>query len=143
MQEQLPLLSEQLSRVFTPVRVEEGRPLPYAFRPLVARSFERRTVFSVFTGQIGLADCERFKNSLQELCTEQTAKVILDFSGLSLTKSAAGALVGMAAFTHGLNKRLYLYAASAQIRALLKELELVPFFSYLETEDDIIAALVV
>lgn len=142
MQEPLEL-SETLCAVFTPLLQEADRPAAYPFRPLVARSFERRTVFCVCTGQIGLADCERFKASLQELCTEQTVKIIADFSALSLTKSAVGALVAVAAFTHGLNKRLYLYAPSPQVRALLKELELTPFFSYLETEDDIISTLVV
>lgn len=137
------LLSEQLSKAFTPDRHEEGRPLPYAFRPLVARTAERKTVFCVFAGQIGLADCPLFKTAMQELCSEQSLKIILDFSNLSLTKSAAGALATFAAFCHGLNKRLYLYAASGQIRALLKELSLTPFFSYLENEDDIIATLVV
>lgn len=136
-------LSEQMAKAFTPDRHEEGRPLPYSFRPLVARSAERKTVFCVFTGQIGLADCPRFKAALQDVCTEQSLKIILDFSHLSLTKSAAGALVTFAAFCHGLNKRLYLYAASAQIRTLLKELSITPFFTYLENEDDIIATLVV
>lgn len=138
-----PVLSNLLTRAFTPDRLEEGRPLPYPCRSLVAHSLEHRTAFSVFSGQIGLADCELFREALQDLCTEQVHKIIVDFSALSLSKSAAGGLTAFAAFAHGQNKRLYLYAASPQIRALLQELELTPFFNYLEKEEDIIAALVV
>ncbi len=136
-------LSDQLAKAFTPDRREEGRPLPYAFRPLVAHSAERKTVFSIFTGSVGLAACPLFTAALQDLCTEQAGKIILDFSQLALTKSAMGSLIGFAALCHGLNKRLYLYAASPQVRTLLQKLSLTPFFSYLENEDDIIATLIV
>lgn len=138
-----PILPESLAQFFTPDRLGEERSQIYPCRPLVAHSLERRTVFSSFIGEIGLADCKRFKAALQDLCTEQVSKIIVDFSGLSLTRSAAGDLVAFAAFTHGMSKRLYLYAISPQIRALLKKLGLTPFFNYLEKEEDIIATLVV
>ena len=137
------LLSEQLTGALYEDRWESGRELPFACRPLVARSAERKTVFAVFTGQIGLADVPVFKSALHDLTTGNPAKIIVDFADISLTKSAVGALVSFAALIHGLNKRLYLYRPSGQARAVLKELQLSPFFSFLEKEDDIIATLVI
>lgn len=138
-----PMLPESLAEVFTPEYLGEERSQTYPCRPLVAHSQERRTVFSIFTGEVGLADCKRFKAALQDLCTEQASKIIVDFSSLSLTRSAAGDLVAFAAFAHGMGTRLYLYSVSPQIRALLKKLGLTPFFNYLEKEEDIITTLVV
>lgn len=137
------VLPQALATALTPDWREEGKPPVFSFRPLVARSLERRTVFCVFSGQIGLADCERFQAALNDLCIEQTAKIILDLSGLALSKSAVGTLVVFAALTHGLNKRLYLYAASPQIKTMLRQMELGSFFNYLETEDDVIATIVI
>lgn len=136
-------LPEQLTGALYADQWEPGRTLPYACRPLVARSAERKTIFAVFTGQLGLADVPAFKAALHDLTCDNPLKVIVDFSRISLTKSAVGALVSYAALMHGLNKRLYLFRASAQVRAVLKELQLTAFFSCLETEDDIIATLVV
>ena len=112
-------------------------------RPLTARSRERHTAFGMFTGQIGLSSVPEFTAAMRDLTSDNLSKVIFDFSQLTLTKSAAGALVAFAAAMHGRNKRLYLYRTSSQIRGLLKELKLAPFFSFLETENDIIATLVV
>lgn len=125
------------------LRTEAGGARRYACRPLVALSDEKNTVFAMFTGQIGLAQVPEFKAALHDLASDNPVKVILDFSDLALTKSAMGALVSFAAFMHGRNKRLYLHRCSAQVSALLEELSLSVFFSYVETEDDIIATLVV
>jgi anti-anti-sigma regulatory factor len=120
-----------------------GNTQRFACRPLAAHSVERHTAYGVFSGQIGLSDMPDFSAAMHTLVTENLNKVILDFSGVTLTKSAVGSLVGFAAAMHGLNKRLYLFRCSPQVRAVLKELHLLPFFSFLESEDDIIAALAV
>ena len=123
--------------------VEVGDSTRFTCRPLAARTSERNTALGRFSGQIGLPDIKEFKAALDDLVTENLIKVILDFSAVALTKSAVGILVAFAASIHGRNKRLYLYRPSAQVRSVLKELGLTAFFSYLETEDDVLATLVV
>ena len=137
-----PVLTERLSKLLLVEPVDPYMGPRFPCRPLVARSAERHTVFCIFSGQIGLSAVPEFTAAMHELYTEGLAEAILDFSRLSLTKSAVGALVAFAASMHGRNKRLYLYAVSPQIRGVLKELSLDPYFSFLETEDDIIATLV-
>ena len=112
-------------------------------RPLAAHTAERSTALGRFRGQIGLPNLKEFKAALGDLVLDNLSKLILDLAAVSLSKSAVGALVGFAAAMHGRNKRLYLYRPSHQVRAVLKELGLTAFFSYLETEDDIVATLVV
>ena len=112
-------------------------------RPFAAQTSERSTSLGRFKGQIGLADRKEFKAALDDLVLEHRSKVILDFEAVVLSRSAVGVLVGFAAAMHGRNKRLYVYRPAPQVRAILKELGLRAFFSYLETEDDIIATLVV
>lgn len=112
-------------------------------RPFAARTAERSTSLGRFTGQIGLPALKEFKASLDDLVSENLSKVILDFADVTLSKSAVGVLIGFTAAMHGRNKRLYLYRPSSQVRAILKELGLTYFFSYLDSEDDIIATLVV
>lgn len=120
---------------------EQARRFPC--RGLIAYSSERHTAYGVFRGQIGLADVPVFSAAMHSMLTENLSKVILNFADVQLTKSALGALVAFAAAVHGRNKRLYLYRCSAQVRAVLRELGLLRFFSLLETEDDIIATLVI
>ncbi|MDL2316597.1 STAS domain-containing protein [Desulfovibrio sp. OttesenSCG-928-A18] len=115
----------------------------FACRPLAARSSERCTALGRFRGQIGLARTEEFKSALDDLVMENSSKIILDFAELGLTRSGVGVLVGFAASVQGRNKRLYIYRCSAQIREQLRELGLGGFFSFLESEDDVIATLVV
>ncbi len=139
----MPLLDSALRKVLIvdPIDPDSGPRFPC--RPLTARGQEGHTMFGVFTGQIGLSGVPEFTAALRDLASsEHRSKIILDFSRLSLTRSATGALVDFAAAMHGRNKRLYLYKTSSQIRGVLKELKLSSFFSFLETEDDIIAALV-
>ena len=119
----------------------EGGPFPC--RPLAAHTAERSTALGRFRGQIGLPNLKEFKAALGDLVLDNLSKLILDLAAVSLSKSAVGALIGFAAAMHGRNKRLYLYRPSPQVRAVLKELGLSAFFSYLETEDDIVATLVV
>jgi anti-anti-sigma regulatory factor len=137
-----PTLTERLSKVFIVVPVDPYMEPRFPCRPLVAYSVERHTALGVFNGQIGLSAVPEFTAAMHDLITENLDKVILDFAQLSLTKSAVGALVGFAAAIHGRNKRLYLYRASPQICAMLKALNLTPYFSFLETEDDVIATTV-
>lgn len=120
-----------------------GNTQRFRCRPLAAYSAERHTAYGLFSGQISLSVLPDFSAALHDLVTDALNKVILDFSNVSLTKSAVGTLVGFAAAMHGYNKRLYLFRCSPQVRAVLKELSLLRFFSFLESEDDIIAALVV
>ncbi len=115
----------------------------FSCRPLSGRTADRDTAVGRFRGDIGLPNLAEFKEALDELVVDNLVKVILDFKDATLSRSAMGALVAFAATMHGRNKRLYLYRPSQQIRARLKELQLTSFFSYLETEDDIIATLVV
>ena len=119
----------------------EGGPFPC--RPLAAHTAERSTALGRFRGQIGLPNLKEFKAALGDLVLDNLSKLILDLAAVSLSKSAVGTLIGFAAAMHGRNKRLYLYRPSPQVRAVLKELGLTAFFSYLETEDDIVATLVV
>lgn len=136
------LMSELLAKAMAIEPVDPYTGARFPCRPLVARSAERHTAFGIFTGQIGLSAVPEFTAALHDLSAENPLKIILDFSRLSLTKSAVGALVAFAAAVHGRNRRLYLYRVSAQIRGVLEKLNLTPFFSFLETEDDIITALV-
>jgi anti-anti-sigma regulatory factor len=120
-----------------------GQTQRFACRPLAARSAESHTAYGRFAGQISLSSMSDFSAAMNDLVTENLSKIILDFSDVTLTKSAVGALVGFAAAMHGRNKRLYLFKCPPQVRALLKELGLLPFFSFQETVEDILASLVV
>ena len=123
--------------------IDEIEAVRFPCRPLAAYTAERSTALGRFRGQIGLPNLQEFKDALNDLVSENLSKVILDFAAVSLTKSIVGALIAFAAAMHGRGKRLYLYRPSHQVRAVLKDLGLTAFFSYLETEDDIIATLVV
>jgi anti-anti-sigma regulatory factor len=113
----------------------------YACRAFSAYANERQTIFGCFQGRIALKDNQEFKAALYDLVAENTAKVILDFKDVYLSRSAIGVLVGFAASMHGRNKGLYLYRPSPQIRASLLELELLPFFRILESGNDVLAKL--
>ena len=115
----------------------------FACRPLAASTSGRSTVIGRFKGDIGLPNRQEFKDALDDLIADNPLKLMLDLSEPSLTRSAVGILVDFAATGLGRNKRMYLYRPSEQVRALLKELKLTDFFSYLETEEDVIASLVV
>lgn len=123
--------------------IDKAEAVRFPCRPLAAHTAERNTALGRFRGQIGLPNLQEFRDALNDLVSENLSKVILDVAAVSLSKSAVGALVSFAAAMHGRNKRLYLYRSAPQVRAVLKELGLTAFFSYLETEDDIIATLVV
>lgn len=123
--------------------IESAEAVRFPCRPLVALTAERNTALGRFKGQIGLPNLLEFKAALNDLAGSASSKIILDFASVALTKSAVGTLIAFAAAMHGLSKRLYLYRAAPQVRAVLKELGLTRFFSYLETEDDVIATLVV
>ena len=125
------------------VDIDQAEAGPFPCRPLAAHTAERSTALGRFRGQIGLPNLKEFKAALGDLVLDNLSKLILDLAAVSLSKSAVGALIGFAAAMHGRNKRLYLYRPSPQVRAVLKELGLSAFFSYLETEDDIVATLVV
>jgi anti-anti-sigma regulatory factor len=113
----------------------------YACRAFSAHGSERQTAFGCFQGRIALKDNQEFKAALYDLVSENTGKVILDFKDVYLSRSGIGVLVGFAASLHGRNKKLYLYRPSPQIRASLLEMELLPFFRTLESENDVIAGL--
>jgi len=137
-----PVLAERLSKVLTVEPVDPCIGPRFSCRPLVAHSAEKHTAFAMFSGQIGLSAVPEFTAAMHDLFTENLTEVVLDFSRLSLTNSAVGALMAFAAAMHGRNKLLYLYRTSAQIRGALKELYLTPYFRFLETEDDVIATFV-
>lgn len=111
-------------------------------RPLTARSSECNTVFGLFRGEIGLGAVPDFKAALYDLGKDDAVKVILDFKETSLSRSAIGTLLAFAASVFGRNRRLYLYRPSPQLRAALRDLGLKDFFTTLESEDDVVAALV-
>jgi anti-anti-sigma regulatory factor len=136
------VLTERLSKALIVEPVDPYLGPRFPCRPLVAHGAEKRTAFAIFSGQIGLSTVPEFTAAMHDLFSENLAEAVLDFSRLSLTNSAVGALVGFAAAVHGRNKRLYLYQASAQIRGVLTVLQLTPYFHFLATEDDIIATLV-
>jgi anti-anti-sigma regulatory factor len=109
----------------------------------VIHTRENSTVIGRFTGAIGLPQIREFREALLSLTAEGMEKVILDFAAVSLSRTAMGALVAFTASVRGNDKRMYLYRASQEVRALLAELELTPFFYFLETEDDVLMALAV
>jgi anti-anti-sigma regulatory factor len=136
-----PLLGS-LARILTVDISAEIEGVRFSCRPLASYTSERNTVIGRFKGQIGLPDLREFQDALDDLMSKNISRIILDFAAVFLSKSAVGALIAFAAAVYGHNKRLYLYRPSPHLRAVLKELEVTAFFSYLETEDDIIAAIV-
>ncbi|MDR2076142.1 MAG: STAS domain-containing protein [Desulfovibrio sp.] len=120
--------------------VQEGK---FDCCPVIARTRENSTVIGRFTGAIGLPQIREFREALHSLTLEGMEKVILDFEAVSLSRTALGVLVAFAASIRGNDKRMYLYRVSREVRDLLGELDLVPFFYFLETEDDVLMALVV
>jgi anti-anti-sigma regulatory factor len=137
-----PLLGA-LARILLVDITHEPEGIRFPFRPLVAYTADRCTVLGRFKGQIGLLNQKTFEASLDDLVSENLSKIILDLAAVSLTKSVAATLIDFAAAMQGSNRRLYLYRPSGQVRALLKELGITAFFSYLESEDDIIATVVI
>jgi len=136
------VLTERLSKVLIVEPVDPYMGARFPCRPLVARSAEKHTAFAIFSGQIGLSAVPEFTAAMHDLSAENLVEAVLDFSRLSLTNSAVGALIEFAAAMHGRGRRLYLYQTSAQIRGALTTLQLTPYFRFLETEDDVIATLV-
>jgi len=115
----------------------------FTCRPLKGATAEQDTVLGRFRGNITLSGTREFQLALDELVTDKLVKVILDFANVTLSRTAIGALVAFAGTIHGRNKRLYLYRVSDQIRTSLQDLHLTEFFTFLENEEDILAALVV
>jgi anti-anti-sigma regulatory factor len=115
----------------------------FACCPIIARTRENSTVIGRFTGAIGLPQILEFREALFSLTMEGMEKIILDFETVALSRTAMGVLVAFAASIRGNDKRMYLYRASQEVRALLGELDLTPFFYFLETEDDVLMALAV
>lgn len=120
-----------------------GTDMMYSCRPLKGATAEQDTVLGRFRGKIGLAGCQEFQVALNELVTDRRVKIILDFADVSLSRTAIGVLVNFAASMYGRNKRLYLYRASEQVMSSLSCLGLKDFFSFLETEEDILITLVI
>ena len=120
--------------------VREGN---FACCPVIARTRENSTVIGRFTGAIGLPQIREFREALYSLPAEGMEKIILDFETVSLSRTAMGVLVAFTASIRGNDKRMYLYRPSKEVLALLDELDLLPFFYFLETEDDVLMALVV
>ncbi len=115
----------------------------FACCPIIAFTYEKNTAIGRLVGDIGLANIKEFSAALDELLPEKVQKVILDLEHVTLSRTAMGALVAFSATTYGLNKRLYLYKPSAQINDLLIELAIKGFYVCLDSEDDILATIVV
>jgi anti-anti-sigma regulatory factor len=116
---------------------------PYACRAFSAFSVERHTVFGRFHGHISLSENTEFRLALYDLVSDGVEKIILDLRDAYLTRSTVGMLVAFSASMHGRNIRLYLYRPAPQIKTTLAELNLISFYHFLETEDDIITAMVI
>lgn len=112
-------------------------------RPTALFLPEGSTSLGRFYGDIRLADLPAFQAALGDLVTDAVLKVVLDLAAAGLTRSAVGTLTAFAADLHGRNKSLYLFRPSEKIRAVLDELGIGPFFSFLETEEDVVATLAV
>lgn len=112
-------------------------------RPVAASTAGNRTMLGRYQGAVSLRNSQEFKNSLADLAQNNPQKIILDLAEASLSKTAMGILVDFASDGHGRNNRLYLFRPSPQIRGVLRELELQPFFSILETEEDLLASLII
>ncbi|MDR2743683.1 MAG: STAS domain-containing protein [Desulfovibrio sp.] len=134
---------EGLADLFTISIGEAKSGSPYACRAFSAFSGERHTVFGRFHGRISLSNSTEFHLALYDLVGGGVEKVILDLRDAYLTRSTIGTLVAFSASMHGRNVRLYLYRPAPQIKAILAELNLISFYHFLETEDDIITALVI
>lgn len=111
-------------------------------RPLAAATAGGRTMLGRFKGDIYLSTNKEFKDALEDLARDGPQKIVLDLAKTALSKSAVGTLLSFAAEGHGRNSRLYLYRPSKQIRDALKGLGLLGFFSFLETEEDFMATLI-
>lgn len=120
-----------------------GPDLVFSCRPLKVFTAEQNLALGRFSGRVSLSGVTQFRDALDELVTDRIVKVILDFQRVVLSRSAIGELVAFAANMHGRNKRLYLYRTSDQIKESLKNLGLDSFFTFLESEEDIIVALVI
>lgn len=137
-----PCLNESLEgELFTVLQIDGGADEPprFACRPWRASSREKHTAYGKFTGQISLTSSDEFMSALQDLTTGNTTRVILDFADAQLSKSALGTLVSFAAAMFGRNRRLYVYKVSPHIRKALLDTGLKGFFTYLESEEDIIS----
>ncbi len=115
----------------------------YACCPIVGRTTEKDTALGRFRGTLSMRNLSEFTAALDDIVTENLMKAILDFQAATLSRSAFGVLVRFAATMHGRKKRLYIYRPSEQIRSSLADLGLADYFSYLESQDDILATLVV
>lgn len=112
-------------------------------RPIAAATAGGRSVLGRFRGTIALGNCKEFEEALAELVKNHPHKVILDMAEVALSKTAMGILVNFAADGHGRNNRMYIFRPSEQIMLILGELDLHSFFSFLETEEDVMAALLI
>lgn len=121
--------------------LSEVRNPPHPCRPSALFLPEGSTAMGRFYGSIGLADQQAFMAALGSLVTDNALKIILDLGAASLTRSAVGTLVAFAADVYGRNKSLYLFRPAEKTRFILDELGISPFFSFLDTEDDVVATL--
>lgn len=116
---------------------------PHPCRPAALFLPEGSTSLGRFYGTIGLSEQAAFRAALGDLINDAVMKIILDLGSASLTRSAVGTLVAFAADAHGRNKGLYLFRPVEKTRVVLEELCISRFFTFLETEEDVIATLAV
>jgi hypothetical protein len=134
-----PLLGSMAKALATDIASVSQTAL-FPCRPIMASTAGNRTVLGRFSGTISLRNSLEFRHALDDLAASYPQKVILDLATAALSKTGVGILVSFAADGHGRGSFLYLYRPSAQIRAVIKELNLSPFFSVLETEEDLMAS---
>ena len=120
-----------------------GNDMFFSCRPLKGATAEQDTVLGRFRGKIGLANAKEFQKALDDMVNDRRVKIILDFADVSLSRTAIGTLVSFAASTYGRNKSLYLFRPSEQIVTSLEDIGIIGFFSFLNTEEDILLTLVV
>lgn len=115
----------------------------YPCRPVASATAGSRTALGRFSGTISLRNSKEFREALADLTRNNPQKIVLDFAAVALSKTAIGILVDYVSDGHGRNNRIYLFRPSAQVKEVLRELELEPFFSILETDDDLLASLLI
>lgn len=94
-----------------------------------------------FCGEITLEVTTQLKNEM-DVTLKQNGfnNLVVDLADISfMDSSGIGFLVALNTKILGLNKKMYLYRPSPQVRKTLSLVQLATFFQILEDEDDLLA----
>lgn len=94
-----------------------------------------------FRGEITLEVTNQLKSEMDlSIKQEDFSNLVVDLSDISfMDSSGIGFLVALNTKIMGLNKKMYLYKPSQQVRKTLALVQLANFFQTLEDEDELLA----